>query len=131
MMLSCKDEFLQIWKAMMGKKDSEFFREPVDWEALQLFDYPVIIKHPMDLTTVKKKLDSGAYKKPSELATDVRLIFHNAMTYNAPNSKVYNMARAMSDFWESQWAEIASADDAIDRPPSKESLTEFVEKCHR
>lgn len=129
--LSCKDEFLQIWKKMMSRKDSEFFRDPVDWEGLGLLDYPIIIKHPMDLGTVKKKLDKGLYKRPSELASDVRLIFSNAMTYNAPNSKIYNHARSLSEFWESNWAQIATADDAIDRPPSMEAITEFVEKCHR
>jgi hypothetical protein len=131
MSLACKEEFLQIWKKMMGRKDSEYFREPVDWEAMQLFDYPVIIKHPMDLTTVKKNLEKGVYKKPADLAADVRLVFSNAMTYNAPNSKIYHMARTLSEFWEENWAQIASADDLIDRPPTMELLTEFVEKCHR
>ncbi len=129
--LACKDEFLQIWKKMMSRKDSEFFREPVDWEGLGLYDYPVIIKNPMDLGTVKRKLERGAYRRPSELAADVRLIFSNAMTYNTPNSKVYNYARTLSDFWESSWAQIANTDDAIDRPPSMEAITEFVEKSHR
>eukprot|EP00599_Poterioochromonas_sp_BG-1_P000061 CAMPEP_0173146270 /NCGR_PEP_ID=MMETSP1105-20130129/8390_1 /TAXON_ID=2985 /ORGANISM="Ochromonas sp., Strain BG-1" /LENGTH=157 /DNA_ID=CAMNT_0014060433 /DNA_START=1 /DNA_END=470 /DNA_ORIENTATION=- len=116
---------------MMSRKDSEFFREPVDWEGLGLYDYPVIIKNPMDLGTVKKKLERGAYRRPSELAADVRLIFSNAMTYNTPNSKVYNYARTLSDFWESSWAQIANTDDAIDRPPSMEAISEFVEKSHR
>jgi hypothetical protein len=85
----------------------------------------------MDLSTVKKKLDNASYKKPSDLAADVRLIFSNAMTYNAPNSKVYNYARSLSDFWESSWAEIANADDAIDRPPTMEALTAFVDRCNQ
>ncbi len=29
------------------------FRDPVDWKAWQLLDYPQIIKHPMDLGTVQ------------------------------------------------------------------------------
>jgi len=29
------------------------FREPVDWKAWKLFDYPKLIKHPMDMATVQ------------------------------------------------------------------------------
>jgi hypothetical protein len=29
------------------------FRDVVDWEALELLDYPEIVKHPMDLGTLK------------------------------------------------------------------------------
>lgn len=129
--LACKEDFLQIWRKIVARRDSEFFREPVDWEGLGLYDYPVIIKNPMDLSTVKKKLDKGVYKRSSEVATDMRLIFSNAMTYNAPNSKIYNYARTLSDFWETNWAPIAAVDDVIDRPPNMEAITDFVEKSHR
>jgi hypothetical protein len=39
------------------------FREPVAWEAMGLVDYLTIVKTPMDLGTVKSKLDSREYKK--------------------------------------------------------------------
>ena len=29
------------------------FRDPVDWKAWKLFDYPKLIKHPMDMATVQ------------------------------------------------------------------------------
>ena len=32
------------------------FKEPVNYEALQLYDYPKIVKKPMDLSTVKVSL---------------------------------------------------------------------------
>jgi hypothetical protein len=38
------------------------FREPVDWKALGLLDYPSIITRPMDLSTVKKKMSSKSYE---------------------------------------------------------------------
>jgi len=34
----------------------------VDWKALGLVDYPDIIKRPMDLGTIKKKLENGIKK---------------------------------------------------------------------
>ncbi len=36
-------------------------REPVDWKAMNILDYPEKIKNPMDLGTVMKKLDNSEY----------------------------------------------------------------------
>lgn len=58
------------------------FREPVDWKEMGLLDYPMIIKKPMDLGTVKKRLERGEYRTPEEAANDIRLIWSNCMLYN-------------------------------------------------
>jgi bromodomain-containing factor 1 len=34
---------------------------PVDWKAWNLPDYPIIVKRPMDLGTIRKKLKKSAY----------------------------------------------------------------------
>lgn len=49
-----------ILKEMLSKKHAAYawpFYEPVDAVALQLHDYHDIIKHPMDLSTVKVRID--------------------------------------------------------------------------
>lgn len=125
------EEFPKIWAKMLARRDSEFFRDPVDWEALELYDYPEIIEKPMDLNTVKRNFDNGVYRTASDLATDMRLIFMNAMTYNDPASKVFNHAKAQREFWENSWANVVKNEIDVDRPPTVEVLTEFVEKCHR
>jgi len=33
------------------------FREPVDWKNLGLLDYPSIVKHPMDLGTIRVQIN--------------------------------------------------------------------------
>ncbi len=71
----------------------EPFREPVDWQALGLFDYPQVIKKPMDLGLVKKKLNEGKYKTIHDAADDIRLIWKNCMAYNADGSDFYNLAQ--------------------------------------
>lgn len=45
-------------------------------------DYPEIIKTPMDLGTVRQRLQEGAYNTMVECAEDVRLIWSNCVTYN-------------------------------------------------
>jgi hypothetical protein len=60
-----KDELKKanvILQKLIDSNDSVDFRQPVDWRALGLTDYPIIIKNPMDLGTVKKKLMTGKYK---------------------------------------------------------------------
>jgi hypothetical protein len=47
---------------MLSKKHAAYawpFYKPVDAEALELHDYHDIIKHPMDLSTVKVRGGSG------------------------------------------------------------------------
>lgn len=129
--MSWREEFPKLWDRMISRRDSEFFREPVDWKSLGLYDYPTIIKRPMDLKTLKKNFDSGFYQAPSDLANDMRLIFLNAMTYNDPTSKVFSHAKTQREFFESAWTNLVNVEEDKDRPPNVEQLTEFVEKCHR
>lgn len=56
--------------------------------ALQLLDYPTIIKNPMDLGTVKKKLKSGKYKTATEFQDDIQLIWDNCKRYNQEGSVI-------------------------------------------
>jgi Bromodomain len=64
----------------MEKDDSLPFHEPVDWRALELYDYPVVIKKMMDLGTILKKLERNSYRNAAECARDVRRVWTNCMT---------------------------------------------------
>ena len=65
------------------------FRQPVDPQLLQIPDYFEIIKKPMDLSTIKRKLDTGQYIDPWQYVEDVWLMFDNAWLYNKKTSRVY------------------------------------------
>ena len=54
----------------------------MDYKALGLDDYPLIIKHPMDLSSVRKKLKTGKYSSVAEGIADLMLIWDNCRTYN-------------------------------------------------
>ena len=71
------------------------FYKPVDAETLGLHDYYDVIKKPMDLGTVRKKLEEREYANGTEFAEDIRLIFTNCYRYNAPESDVVAMARKL------------------------------------
>ncbi|CAN6232351.1 unnamed protein product [Urochloa humidicola] len=92
-----------ILKKLMTQKYSHIFNVPVDVVKLQIPDYFDIIKTPMDLGTVQKKLESGSYKSPSDFAADVRLTFNNAMTYNPRGHAVHDMAIQLNKMFENRW----------------------------
>ena len=75
--------------------NSEPFVEPVDWQALQLLDYPAIIKRPMDLGTVRTKLQAQQYMTFDECFADVQLIWDNCKLYNMQGSDIYKICERM------------------------------------
>ncbi|KAK8579260.1 hypothetical protein V6N13_142472 [Hibiscus sabdariffa] len=96
---------------LMKHKFGWVFDKPVDVMGLGLHDYYTIVKHPMDLGTVKTRLNKNWYKSPGEFAEDVRLIFSNAMLYNPKGQDVHIMAEKLSEIFEENWAAIESAYD--------------------
>ncbi|XP_011150873.1 homeotic protein female sterile isoform X5 [Harpegnathos saltator] len=104
--LKCCNDIL---KELFSKKHSGYawpFYKPVDAELLGLHDYHEIIKKPMDLGTVKSKMDNREYKTAQEFASDVRLIFTNCYKYNPPDHDVVSMARKLQDIFEMRYAKI-------------------------
>ncbi|KAK7824300.1 histone acetyltransferase gcn5 [Quercus suber] len=64
------------------------FKEPVD--ARDVPDYYDIIKDPMDLKTMSKRVESEQYYVTFEMfVADVKRMFANARTYNSPETIYY------------------------------------------
>jgi hypothetical protein len=99
-------KMVKIINYLMSKPDSGPFREPVDWKNLDLYDYPKIVKRPMDLGTVKRKLERDQYTSASECAADIRLIWTNCKTYNADGSDFYLLAESFSKRFEDRYKKI-------------------------
>jgi len=100
---------LSIIKDLLHKKNFAFvwpFSTPVDAEDLNLPDYHQIIKHPMDLGTVKKKLENREYATPEEFASDVRLVFSNCYLYNRPETDVVAMCKKVEQMFENKYAKM-------------------------
>ncbi|MCI10609.1 transcription factor GTE8-like, partial [Trifolium medium] len=71
----------------------------------------------MDLGTIKGKLATRSYTSPLEFASDVRLTFSNALTYNPPNNDAHLMAVTLSKFFETRWKSIEKKLPREDSPP--------------
>ncbi|KAF4112874.1 bromodomain-containing protein 3b isoform X1 [Onychostoma macrolepis] len=119
-----------ILKEMLSKKHAAYawpFYKPVDAEALELHDYHEIIKQPMDLSTVKKKMDSREYQDAQSFAADIRLMFSNCYKYNPPDHEVVAMARKLQDVFEMKFAKMPD-EPAEPSSPSAVSATAVVSK---
>ncbi len=84
----------------------EPFRAPVDWQGLGLFDYPQVVRMPMDLGTIKKKLSEKKYANLFQAADDVRLVWSNCMTYNADGSDFFVLAQNLKKEWERRFSKL-------------------------
>jgi bromodomain-containing factor 1 len=97
-----------IWREMMRKQHQPFmfpFYQPVDPVALGIPTYFDVVKEPMDLATVKKKLDNGDYEVAEEFESDMRLMFNNCFIFNPPGSDVYVMGKRSESVFNMKWAE--------------------------
>ncbi|KAF3339603.1 transcription factor GTE4 [Carex littledalei] len=95
-----------LLEKLMRHHHGWLFNEPVDVKKLRLKDYYSVIRHPMDLGTVKCRVHKGRYMDPLQFADDVRLTFRNAMTYNRKDDTAYAMAEELLGIFESEWPSI-------------------------
>ncbi|KAF5736288.1 hypothetical protein HS088_TW14G00427 [Tripterygium wilfordii] len=95
-----------ILKALMRHPAGWVFNQAVDPVKLKIPDYFSIISKPMDLGTVKSKLDKNMYFSTEEFAADVRLTFSNAMLYNPRWNDVHKMAEELKNIFELKWKSV-------------------------
>ena len=76
-------------KLYSQEPESEPFRSPVDPVALGIEGYFDVVKKPMDLSRIRRKLEVGSYQDPWQFIGDVYLMLENAWLYNKKNSRVY------------------------------------------
>jgi len=51
-----------------------FLARIIDWEGLGIPNYPKVIKKPMNLSTIRKKLDNREYDTAQHFYADFKLI---------------------------------------------------------
>ncbi|KAJ3115010.1 hypothetical protein HK100_001490 [Physocladia obscura] len=83
---------LKFCKQFMSKvkrvKMAEAFLHPVDPIKWNIPTYFSVIKHPMDLSTIQKKLDSGSYVTAQTFKDDLNLMLNNCWDFNGKDSHV-------------------------------------------
>ncbi|CAG9862101.1 unnamed protein product [Phyllotreta striolata] len=78
-----------------AKDTNEIFTEPVDLEEVP--DYLTVVTDPMDLSTMRKKLDAGQYLDLTAMEKDFNLMIANCLAYNNKDTVFYRAAIKMRD----------------------------------
>ncbi|VVA35799.1 PREDICTED: mRNAion factor [Prunus dulcis] len=96
----------KVLASLMNLGHASYFNKPVvDPVAENLPGYFDEIWRPMDLGTVKSKLERGVYSSADDFAADIRLIFSNAFRYFPLGSRNRAAAKHLSGVFETQWKE--------------------------
>jgi bromodomain-containing factor 1 len=112
------DKCAQILK-IIREKDIElgaFFSEPVDPVALGIPTYFQIVREPMDLRTINRRLEANEIDTPEEFARLTRLVFENAMTFNIdPAHSVHQAARDLLVLFNQKFRDVERTVQTIRR----------------
>lgn len=82
------------------------FRTPVDPVADGVPDYLEKVKQPMDLLTIKAKMDRRDYETSDAFAADVRLIVENCKSYWKKGDQLFSEAERFGKSFEEKFAEM-------------------------
>ncbi|GAV05993.1 hypothetical protein RvY_16037 [Ramazzottius varieornatus] len=100
-------------KAMIKHPHSWPFRVPVDAIKLNILDYHDIIKNPMDLGTISKRLDYYWYSNAVQCIQDFKVMFTNCYTYNQAGEDVVKMANELEKVFLAKLGQLPSEEVEI------------------
>ncbi|XP_031980403.1 bromodomain-containing protein 8 isoform X3 [Corvus moneduloides] len=91
--LILKKRLLSIWRMIASHRFSSPFLKPVSEK--QAPGYKDVVKRPMDLTSIKRRLSKGHIQSVMQFQCDLMLMFQNAVMYNSSNHHVFHVAVEM------------------------------------
>lgn len=111
--------FKVVMKAVWKHSFAWPFYQPVDSIKLNIPDYHKIIKHPMDLGTIKKRLENNYYFSAKECIQDFNTMFTNCYVYNKSGEDVVLMAQALEKLFLTKVSQMPKEEIELPTPPAK------------
>ncbi|XP_053718757.1 bromodomain-containing protein 1 isoform X1 [Synchiropus splendidus] len=84
-----------LLEQLQSKDQAKIFAQPVD--VTEVPDYLDHIKHPMDFSSMRNRIDSLHYRNFQQFEEDFNLIIDNCMTYNLKDTYFYRAAVRLRD----------------------------------
>lgn len=75
----------------------------IDWQELGIPTYPKLIKRPMDLSTIRKKLDGGEYDTAQNFYDDFKLMIRNCFIFNPSGTPVNLAGQELQKLFDDKW----------------------------
>ena len=110
---------LKSMQSLKRMQDSRFYREPVDPVKLMIPQYSDIVKQPMDLGTIERKLRSDEYKIVQDVVDDMNLMVNNAVLFNGPQHIVAQEGVKLKGTFEKQMTHLPKPDAVEEKKPKK------------
>ncbi|KAM9439124.1 bromodomain-containing protein 8 isoform 4-T4 [Salvelinus alpinus] len=88
-----KKAIMLVWRAAANHRYANVFLQPVTDDIAP--GYHSIVHRPMDLSTIKKNIETGLIRTTAEFQRDIMLMFQNAVMYNSCDHDVFHMALEM------------------------------------
>lgn len=82
----------------------EPFRVPVDPVALNLPNYFDVITYPMDISTITRKLEAGAYESADRFWHDFDLMLQNCFLFNPAENEVHRRGKSLQEEFDMEWS---------------------------
>ncbi|KAK3324655.1 hypothetical protein B0T19DRAFT_402874 [Cercophora scortea] len=90
-----------FWTRLVGP-----FKEPVDPVSDGVPDYFDKVTKPMDLGTMKAKMDAGGYADEAEFLADMNQIFTNCFTYWSKKDAMYGACERLQKTFEEKYSQM-------------------------
>ncbi|KPI88549.1 putative bromodomain factor 2 protein [Leptomonas seymouri] len=92
-----KQQCLSFVKKLWEADTLAMFHHPVS--ATDVPDYYDVIEEPMDLSTIRQKIEEDKYSADSEVEDDVALMLSNALDFNAKGSPWHDLAKKLKKMY--------------------------------
>ncbi|XP_054271724.1 bromodomain-containing protein 8-like [Macrosteles quadrilineatus] len=90
-----KKSIMLVYNRLATHKYASMFLKPITNEQAPAYD--TVVHRPVDLFTIKKRIEVGDLRTTVEFQRDLLLMFQNAIMYNNSESLVYEMASIMQN----------------------------------
>lgn len=96
------------------------FYEPVDWVKLDIPSYPKVVKKPMDLSTIRKKLENFEYSTAQKFFDDFKLMIRNCFLFNPAGTLVNQAGIELQRLFDEKWKSLPPLHEVSDEEEEEE-----------
>merc|ERR1719357_2074353 len=104
----------EIVKGLIKHKDGWPFDRPIT--KAEAPDYHLCVRNPMDLGTIKGRLNDMQYTSNQEVVNDIKLVFSNCYSYNMEDAEEYGCGERLEKFFDSELKAQGLVDEEATKP---------------
>jgi len=82
-------------------------------------DYHLCVRTPMDLDTIRSRLNDMFYTCNQDVINDIKLVFSNCISYNMEDAEEYGCAKRLEKYFTSQLKVQGLVDEEASKPKAK------------